>query len=99
VRAFIMARELFRLDEFDAQMRQLPVDFPTSARAPIYVDMRRLLDRAVRWIINNHTPSRTLAEDIDRYAQHISPLHGRVSELMQGADVERVSAKYENATS
>src|SRR5699024_5396575 len=39
VRAFIMARDLFRLDEFDAQMRQLPVEFPTSARAPIYVDM------------------------------------------------------------
>ena len=98
VRAFIMARELFRLDEFDAQMRQLPVDFPTSARAPIYVDMRRLLDRAVRWIINNHTVTQTLAEDIDSYAEHISPLHGRVGELMHGADVERVSSKFEKAT-
>lgn len=98
VRAFIMARELFRLDEFDAQMRQLPVEFPTSARAPIYVDMRRLLDRAVRWIINNHTVTHSLSEDIDSYAEHIGPLHGKVGELMQGADVERVSSKYEKAT-
>ena len=93
MRAFLMAREIFDLDEFDAQMRQLSVDFPNSARAPIYVDMRRLLDRAVRWFINNHSPTGSLTEDIAAYTEHIGPLHGRVGELVRGADAERVTAK------
>ncbi|WP_300343780.1 NAD-glutamate dehydrogenase [Nesterenkonia sp.] len=93
MRAFLMAREIFRLDEFDASMRRLPVDFPTSSWAPVYVDMRRLLDRAVRWFINNHIPAGSLAEDIAGYAAHIEPLYGRVTELLVGADAERVAAK------
>lgn len=93
MRAFLMARDIFRLDEFDAQMRRLPVDFPSSARAPIYVDMRRLLDRAVRWFINNHSSTGSLSEDIAGYSEHIAPLYGSVAELMRGADAERVAAK------
>ncbi|WP_044494107.1 NAD-glutamate dehydrogenase [Nesterenkonia massiliensis] len=99
VRAFVIVRELFKLDEFDAAMRQLPVSFPTELWAPIYVDMRRLLDRAVRWFVNHGSHDRSIAEEISLYARHIEPLYGKVESLLRGADAERVARRREEVIS
>lgn len=97
MRAFLMAREIFRLDQFDAMLRELPVQVPNTVRAPIYVDMRRLLDRAVRWFINNRALTGSLADDIDRFTAHIRPLHNKVGGLLQGVDAERLRLKRDKA--
>ncbi|TLP73270.1 NAD-glutamate dehydrogenase [Nesterenkonia sphaerica] len=93
VRAFLVVRELFQLDEFDAALRRLPVEFPTSSWAEAYVDMRRLLDRAVRWLVNHGVDSASLEEDIAAYQEHISPLYRQLHGLLAGADAERVSLR------
>ncbi|RJN31826.1 NAD-glutamate dehydrogenase [Nesterenkonia natronophila] len=93
VRAFLVARELFNLAEFDAALRRLPVDFPTSSWAEAYVDMRRLLDRAVRWLVNHGVESDSLENDIAAYQVHMAPLYRQLNELLAGPDAERVSAR------
>ena len=93
VRAFIIARELFTLDEFDAALRRLPVDFPTAYWAETYVDMRRLLDRAVRWLVNHGVEGASLEADIAAYQEQVEPLYGQLSGLLAGPDAERVEQR------
>ncbi|WP_150460743.1 NAD-glutamate dehydrogenase [Nesterenkonia ebinurensis] len=95
VRAFIIARELFQLEDFDTALRKLPVDFPTSSWAEIYVDMRRLLDRAVRWLVNNGVEGESLEADIAAYQEQITPLYRNLRCLLCGPDAERVSARHQ----
>ncbi|GAA1454176.1 NAD-glutamate dehydrogenase [Nesterenkonia lacusekhoensis] len=103
VRAFVVVRELFRLDEFDAAMRDLPVSFPRDRWALIYLDMRRLLDRAVRWVVS-HTAAgsesargTTVRQDVETFSAHISSLYGNLAEHLRGADRARVESKREEA--
>ncbi|GAB3187701.1 NAD-glutamate dehydrogenase [Nesterenkonia suensis] len=90
VRAFATVRELFRLDEFDAAMRGLPVSFPREEWALTYLDMRRLLDRAVRWCINHAPRGTSVQEDVELFAEHIRPIYGHLSEHLRGEDRVRV---------
>lgn len=94
VRAFVVVRELFQLESFDQKMRDLPVEFPTEEWLAIYVDMRRLLDRAVRWFINHREDqTRGVGADIERYAHYIAPLYGNLGPLLRGEDAARVERK------
>ncbi|WP_022871873.1 NAD-glutamate dehydrogenase [Nesterenkonia alba] len=97
VRAFVVVRELFELDAFDAAMRRLPASFPTELWAPVYVDMRRLLDRAVRWFVNHGGPALSISEEITAYAEHIGPLYRRVFDVLGEKDRARVAARREDA--
>ncbi|GAA1813471.1 NAD-glutamate dehydrogenase [Nesterenkonia flava] len=93
VRAFVVAREVFRLDEFDAAMRALPVSFPREKWAAMYVDMRRLLDRAVRWLLQQDHPGETIAEEIQRYRSHIDPLYRDLEPYLQGENSQAVAQR------
>lgn len=97
VRAFVAVRELFRLEEFDAAMRELPVSFPRDRWALIYLDMRRLLDRAVRWFVNHVARGTTVREDVETFAGHVSGLYGNIAGYLRGEDRSRVKAKREEA--
>lgn len=99
VRAFVAVRELFRLGEFDAAMRELPVSFPRDEWAHTYLDMRRLLDRAVRWFVNHAARGTSVQEDVEAFAEHIRPLYGRLEEHLREEDRRRVAAKREAARS
>ncbi|GFZ82091.1 NAD-glutamate dehydrogenase [Nesterenkonia alkaliphila] len=94
-RAFIIARELFQLQEFDSALRSLPVDFPTSDWAETYVNMRRLLDRAVRWLVNNGVEGDSLEADIAAYQEHIAPLYRNLRPLLAGQDADRAAARHQ----
>lgn len=93
VRAFLIARELFQLAKFDAALRSLPVNFPTDVWAETYVDMRRLLDRAVRWLVNHEVDGGSLEEAFETYREQVEPLYGQLSRLLVGPDAERVDQK------
>ena len=93
VHAFATVRELFSLDDFDAAMRELPVSFPREDWALTYLDMRRLLDRAVRWSVNHASRGTTVQEDVERFAEHIEPLYGDLLQYLHGDDRVRVEQK------
>ena len=52
-RAFVALREIFEFDKLVAELNELPASFPTDLWCTVHLDMRRLLDRAVRWYINH----------------------------------------------
>lgn len=97
VRAFLVVREVFGLSRFDELMRQLPVSFPRQKWALVYLDMRRLLDRAVRWVLNHGTSAESIAEDVETLSQHVRPLYRTLSDRLVGADQERIRRAHDKA--
>ncbi|GAA1136839.1 NAD-glutamate dehydrogenase [Nesterenkonia lutea] len=97
VRSFVAVRQLFALEDFDEAMRAMPVSFDRDAWANTYRDMRRLLDRAVRWFINHVSRGTSVREDVEAYAEHISPLYGNLTEHLRGEDRQRVEERHAEA--
>ncbi|NLS10837.1 NAD-glutamate dehydrogenase [Nesterenkonia sp. MY13] len=98
LRAFVVAEEIFKLQDFEEAMRKLPVSFPTEVWAEMHRDMRRLLDRAVRWLITHGGSWQTgsIAEEVASYAQHITPLYRNLeAHLCEGEQQRRQQLRKE----
>ena len=66
-RAFVAAVQIYEIDRYAHQHRELPAEVPTEVWDRMFLDMRRLLDRVVRWLINREETANPVAEVIDRY--------------------------------
>ncbi|MGN6402942.1 NAD-glutamate dehydrogenase [Sinomonas sp.] len=89
-KAFVALRELYQLDEMIAVVNSLPASFPTEHWTTVHHDIRRLLDRALRWLIHQGTGSRTIGEVVDLYSKPMSALRSRLLQYLRGQDAERV---------
>ncbi|BAS09824.1 NAD-specific glutamate dehydrogenase [Arthrobacter sp. Hiyo4] len=61
-KAFVALREIFDLNTMVGELNSLPASFPTEHWSTVHLDIRRLLDRAVRWLLaqgGTSRPSRT----------------------------------------
>ncbi len=90
-RAFVALREIYALDETVEALDALPADFPTDRWTRVHLDLRRLLDRGVRWFVNHVAGGTSVDEDIAAFKPLIAPLRSHLSEYLQGADHERVA--------
>jgi glutamate dehydrogenase len=90
-RAFVALREIYELDSIVAAVEELPADFPTEHWCEVHLDLRRLLDRAVRWFVNHVEAGTTVEEDIASFKPLIDPLRSRLSTFVRGGDLERVN--------
>ena len=50
-KAFVALREVYELDIMVDELNELPASFPTEHWSTVHLDIRRLLDRAVRWLL------------------------------------------------
>ena len=88
-RAFVALREIFELDQMVDELGALPSSFPTEHWTAIHLDMRRLLDRAVRWLVNQGG-SRPVADVVGQYKPQIDELRAHLGDYLQGADMQRL---------
>ena len=88
-RAFVAVREIYELDELLDGLDALPAGFPTEHWCTIHLDVRRLLDRAVRWFINQAHTGTSIEEAVAMYKPSIDPLRENLFDYLQGADIER----------
>ncbi|WP_104089498.1 NAD-glutamate dehydrogenase [Arthrobacter sp. GMC3] len=98
-KAFVALHEIYDFDVMTSAIRDLPPSFSTEQWCAVQLDMRRLLDRAVRWLVNEGTGHRTVAEVIAQFKPVVSSLGQRVEGFFQGEDVKRVASLYERAES
>ncbi|MBT1003013.1 NAD-glutamate dehydrogenase [Paenarthrobacter sp. DKR-5] len=89
-RAFVALREIYGLDVMAAELNDLPPSFPTEHWTAVHLDMRRLLDRAVRWLVNQGNGSRPVSELIAAFKPQIDPLRARLVDHLRGGDKARV---------
>ncbi len=91
-RAFVVAREVFDLSSFVASVEALDNEVPTSVQTKAYLEFRRLMDRAVRWFLQNRPARLDVAAEIDRFAPHIAAVRDEIEELLQGNELERMQS-------
>ncbi|ALE06670.1 glutamate dehydrogenase [Arthrobacter sp. ERGS1:01] len=96
-KAFVALHEIFDFDTMTKALRQLPPSFPTEQWCTVQLDMRRLLDRALRWLVNEGNVQRTIAEVIEQFKPVVGALGSHMGDFFQGNDAERVQAWYDRA--
>src|SRR4029450_5111572 len=57
IRAYVVVREVYGFRDLWAATERLDNKVPTTAQTRGYLETRRLLDRAVRWLVSNRRPA------------------------------------------
>ncbi|MFJ5860534.1 NAD-glutamate dehydrogenase [Pseudarthrobacter sp. NPDC092439] len=96
-KAFVALREVYELDIMVAELNGLPASFPTEHWSAVHLDIRRLLDRAVRWLLGQGGASRPIAEVVDEFKPLMDPMRARLLDYLKGDDRERVAGWLEKA--
>jgi glutamate dehydrogenase len=85
-RGYSVVRTVFGLPELWAEIEALDNLVPTAAQHAGYQEIRRLVDRATRWLVDVRFPISDVAAEIDRYHAVVSRLGGRCPDLLRGAE-------------
>lgn len=86
VRAFLVAEQSFDMGTFMAKVASLDNEVPAALQSNLYIEFRRTLDRAVRWLINSRVDMSDIAATIERFRPHIRPWTAKVGEVLVGRD-------------
>lgn len=96
-KAFVALREVYDLDVMVGELNSLPASFPTEHWSTVHLDIRRLLDRAVRWLLGQGTLSRPIADVVSEFKPVMEPMRTHLLDYLRGDDRERVAGWLENA--
>ncbi|TFB72740.1 NAD-glutamate dehydrogenase [Cryobacterium glaciale] len=91
-RAFVALREVFDIDTMVGELNALPSSFPTEKWTAIHLDIRRLLDRAVRWQVN-HGGNMPVGAVIAKYKPQIALMREHLGDYLQGTDRGRLETQ------
>jgi glutamate dehydrogenase len=86
-RAYSVVREVFGLSDLWAELEDLDNKVPTDAQHAGYQEIRRLIDRATRWLVDVRFPISDVAAEIDRFGPTLRELGPRIAELVRGAEL------------
>ncbi|WP_018155377.1 NAD-glutamate dehydrogenase [Demetria terragena] len=92
VRAFVVAREVFGLADFIRQVDALDNTVPTSVQTTLYLEFRRLIDRATRWLLHSRPSHLDVGREIERFQGEVQRLSSAVPGLLRGAERQRWEA-------
>ncbi len=98
-KAFVALREIYELDSMVRELNALPASFPTEHWSTVHLDIRRLLDRAVRWLLSQGNASKPISEIVAEFKPMMDPMRARVLDYLRGSDKERVTGWLEKARS
>jgi glutamate dehydrogenase len=84
VRTYVATNAIFRVGEVWRQIRAADVSVAVSDRMTL--DLRRLIDRAGRWLLNYRPQPLAVGAEINRFAEKVRVLTPRMSEWLRGAD-------------
>ncbi len=97
-RAFVVCREVFALASFVEGVEALDNIVTTDIQADLYLEFRRLMDRGVRWFLQNRPVLLDVGEEIERFAPAVAQLSARMEEVLSGQALERLNAGIANLT-
>jgi glutamate dehydrogenase len=96
-KAFVALREVYELGTMVSELNDLPASFPTEHWSTVHLDIRRLLDRAVRWLLGQGGASRPIADIVGEFKPLMDPMRARLLDYLRGDDHARVAAWLEKA--
>ena len=87
VRSYVATDEIFRVGEVWREIRAVGVaGVPASVTDRMTLDLRRLIDRAGRWLLNYRPQPLAVGAEINRFAAKVKELTPRMSEWLRGDD-------------
>ena len=84
VRSYVAGNAIFRIGEVWRQIHAADVSVAVSDRMTL--DLRRLIDRAGRWLLNYRPQPLAVGAEINRFAEKVRVLTPRMSEWLRGDD-------------
>jgi glutamate dehydrogenase len=95
LRAYVVVREVFGLRELWSAVESLDNRVHTEAQTAVYLEMRRLLDRAVRWLVSSRRSPLDVPGEIARFQQGVTALLPKLGSLFRGKERQSLRANVE----
>jgi glutamate dehydrogenase len=92
LRACVVVQEVYGLHDLWRAVETLDNKVPTSAQTAVYLEIRRLLDRAVRWLVSNRRSPLDVQSEIERLRPGVSRLLPELSTLFRGNERQTLRA-------
>jgi glutamate dehydrogenase len=92
-RAFVVCREVFNLVSFVGAIEELDNVVPTEIQTMLYLEFRRLTDRAVRWFLQNRPSTLDVAAEVERFSSVVAELGPQMPTLLKGAERTRLERR------
>lgn len=92
-RAFVVCREVFGLAEYVREIEALDNVVPTAAQTMLYLEFRRLLDRAVRWFLTSRPSRLDIGAEVERFRGVVQELGPAVPGLLRGDERKRLEKR------
>ncbi len=89
-RAYVVCREVFDLAGYVQRVEATDNVVTTAAQTALYLEFRRLVDRAVRWFLTSRPAVLDIAAEVARFRPGVRAYAGRMSELLQGSERTRL---------
>ncbi|NNE97211.1 MAG: NAD-glutamate dehydrogenase, partial [Acidimicrobiales bacterium] len=86
-RAHIAATRIFGLEELWLEVRTLDNEVAANTQTELNLAIRRLGERATRWLLRNEPQPLKVAEVVDRYGDAVRALHARTAMMDQPEDI------------
>jgi glutamate dehydrogenase len=87
VRSYVATDAIFKVGEVWHAIRAAgQAGVPVAATDRMTLDLRRLIDRAGRWLLNNRPQPLAVGAEINRFAEKVAALTPRMSEWLRGDD-------------
>ncbi len=92
-RAYAVTREVFDFASYWAEVEALDNTVPMAAQDVVYFELRRLVDRVTRWLIDVRYPVSDIAAEIERFAPVVQRLSPRVATMLRGEERETLDGE------
>ncbi|WP_431977843.1 NAD-glutamate dehydrogenase, partial [Micromonospora haikouensis] len=99
IRAYVVVREVFGLRELWDAVEALDNKVDPELQTAVYLDTRRLLDRAVRWLVTNRRSPLDVPAEIARLRDGVARLLPGLENLFYGSEREAIAAHIDAMTS
>jgi glutamate dehydrogenase len=86
IRAYVVVRDIYGLAEIWAAAEDLDNKVPTSAQTLVFLESRRLLDRAVRWLVSTRRSPIDVTGEIAKLRTGVSMLLPQLPAVVVGLE-------------
>ncbi|SCE93312.1 glutamate dehydrogenase [Micromonospora purpureochromogenes] len=98
IRAYVVVREVFGLRELWDAVEALDNKVSPELQTSVYLDTRRLLDRAVRWLVTNRRSPIDVPAEINRLRDGVARLLPDLEDRFYGSERESLAAHIDSMT-
>jgi len=86
IRGYAFTRDVFDLPRLWEQIDSLDNQVPDAAQDELHLEVRRLLDRGCRWLIQTKGADLDLSREVAKYKEPVQRLGAQMPDLLLGAE-------------